>query len=145
MRLAARCVTVTLDEMRILLARGRVPVLGLLVTVFAACHGAPQGPSVSSVVLHNVSLKSTTGNTALCCCHVTGTAENDNPIPVHLTIEVSAFDSHNNSLATILGFVPDLQPGATTPFEAAGFVFPCNSIVNIRTQVNVSGVAYPPL
>jgi hypothetical protein len=44
-----------------------------------------------------------------------------------------------------LGFVPDLQPGATTPFEAAGFVFPCNSIVNIRTQVNVSGVAYPPL
>jgi hypothetical protein len=123
----------------------RVLMLGLVVTFVTSCSGAPQGPSLSNAVLHNVSLLSTTGNAALCCCHVVGTAENDNSVPVHLTIQVSAFDAHNNSLETILGFVPDLQPGATRQFDAAGFVFPCNAISSIRTQVNVSGVAFPPL
>ena len=126
-------------------AIARALMLGLLITVMASCSGLPQGPSLSNAVLRNVSLESTTGNPALCCCHVVGTAENDNTVPVHLTILVAAFDSHNNSLETILHFVPDLQPGASTPFDAPGFVIPCSSISSIRTQVNVSGVAYPPL
>ena len=123
----------------------RIGVFGFLITVMASCSHVDTGPSLYNAVLRNVTLSSTTGNPALCCCHVVGTAENDNTVPVHLTIMVAAFDSHNNSLETILQFVPDLQPGASTPFDAAGFVIPCNSISSIRTQVNVSGVAYPPL
>ena len=123
----------------------RVLVLCVVVPFMMSCSGAPTGPSLTKAVLRNVALKSTTGNTALCCCHVVGTAENDNAVPVHLTIEFSAFDSHNNALETIVQFVADLEAGTTRPFDAPGFVFPCDSIASITTEVNVVGIAFPPL
>ena len=91
----------------------RVLILCFVVTFMVSCS-TPTGPSLTKAVLRNVALKSTTGNTALCCCHVVGTAENDNAVPVHLTLEFSAFDSHNNALETIVQFVADLQAGHAT-------------------------------
>jgi hypothetical protein len=123
----------------------RVLVLCFVVTFMMSCSGAPTGPSLSNAVLRNVALKSTTGNTALCCCHVVGTAENDNTVPVHMTMEFSAFDGHNNALETIVQFTADLQAGTTRPFDAPGFVFPCDSIASIKTEVNVVAIAFPPL
>jgi hypothetical protein len=123
----------------------RVLMLCLVVTFMMSCNGAPTGPSLNKAVLRDVALKATTANTALCCCHVVGTAENDNAVPVHLTIEFSAFDGHNNALETIVGFVADLQAGTTRPFDAPGFVFPCDSIASIKTEVNVVAIAFPPL
>jgi hypothetical protein len=132
------------DEVSMRSAGMRVVMLCFVVIFMVSCS-TPTGPSLTKAVLRNVALKATTGNTALCCCHVVGTAENDNAVPVHLTIEFSAFDGHNNALETIVQFVADLEAGTTQPFDAAGFVFPCDSIASITTQVNVVGIAFPPL
>jgi hypothetical protein len=112
----------------------------------ASCGSPPTGPSISGITLSNVSLQSTTGNNALCCCHVIGTAENHNEVPVHLTIKFSALGAvQEDAIATVVAFVPDLEPGARRPIDAAGFIFPCQEIRSLRTEVDVSGIAFPPL
>ncbi len=111
----------------------------------ASCRGLPTGPSLSNVVVRNVALKATTGNTALCCCRVTASAENNNRVPVHVTIKFSALDGVKaDPIATILYFVPDLEPGSTRAVDAAGFIFPCNAIRDLKTEVDVKGIAFPP-
>ena len=90
----------------------------------------------------------------LCCCHVTGQARNDNSVAVHVTIKFSAFNAPPGPnapaepLSTILYFIKDLQPGQTHQIEAPGFIFPCNQIPegirNVKTEVEVKGITYPP-
>jgi hypothetical protein len=114
--------------------------------LLVSCSGAPEGPSLSNIALRNVSLAPTAGNPALCCCRVVATAENRNSVPVHLTIKFSALDgTRSDPIATILHFVPDLEPGAQRQIDAAGFVFPCSVIKSVKTEVDVSGIAFPPL
>lgn len=130
--------------------RPRTPLLVLAMTValtslgISSCHGLPTGPSASAVVLSNLTLQSTTGNAALCCCRIAGTARNDNRIPVHATIKFSAFDaSSSDAISTILFFIEDMDPGVTRPIDAPGFIFPCNAIKRLQTQVDVKGLAFP--
>ena len=114
--------------------------------LLVSCSGAPEGPSVSNITLRNIALAPTTGNAALCCCHVVATAENRNSVPVHLTVKFSALDgTHSDAIATIQHFVGDLEPGAQRQIDAAGFVFPCSIIKSVKTEVDVSGIAFPPL
>lgn len=115
----------------------------------AACEDAPTGPSLGAVPVTNLGLKPSQGNPGLCCCHVTGTARNDNSVTVHVTIKFAAFNTPNGDpLSTILYFIKDLQPGQTHQIEAPGFIFPCSQIPegirNVRTEVEVRGVTYPP-
>jgi hypothetical protein len=124
-------------------------VLGVGALGAVGCEDSPVGPSLSNVPVSNLSLRSTTGNPGLCCCHVTGTARNDNSVPVHVTIK---FEAHNrpdsDPLSTILYFIKDLQPGASHNIDAPGFIFPCTTlpsgIGNVRHSVEVKGIAYPP-
>ena len=114
-----------------------------------ACEDAPTGPSLSAVPVTNLGLKPSQGNPGLCCCHVTGTARNDNSVTVHVTIKFAAFNTPNGDpLSTILYFIKDLQPGQTHQIEAPGFIFPCSQIPegirNVRTEVEVRGITYPP-
>jgi hypothetical protein len=112
----------------------------------AACGGTPTGPSISNVVLRNIALQPTAENPNLCCCHVSGTAENGASVPVHLTIKFSALDGvRDEPIATIVAFVSDLEPRSTRTIDAAGFIVPCAAIKDVKTEVDVSGIAFPPL
>ena len=128
-------------------------MLGLLASltlIAAGCTHPPLGPSLYSVTLDNVSLQPTQGNASLCCCRVVGGATNKNTVPVHVTIKFAAFANaaDKDALGTILYFIKDLQPGQTHQIEAPGFIFPCNQIPegirNVRTEVEVKGITYPP-
>jgi hypothetical protein len=121
---------------------------------FTACEDAPVGPSLGAVPVTNLGLLPSQGNPGLCCCHVTGQARNDNSVPVHVTIKFSAFNAppapgrDAEPLSTILYFIKDLQPGQTHQIEAPGFIFPCSQIPegvrNVKTEVEVKGITYPP-
>ena len=128
--------------------------IGLTAIGIAACEDSPVGPSLSAVPVSNLALKPSQGNPGLCCCHVTGQARNDNTVSVHVTIKFSAFNAPPGPnapaepLSTILYFIKDLQPGQTHQIEAPGFIFPCNQIPegikNVKTEVEVKGITYPP-
>lgn len=130
---------------------GIVGLVGACAVGVGGCEDAPVGPSLSSVTLSNLSLRSTTENPGLCCCHVVGTARNGNSVPVHVTIKFAAFNRPEpgaDPLSTILYFIKDLQPGATHAIDAPGFVFPCTTlpsgIGNVRTEIEVKGITFPP-
>lgn len=118
--------------------------LGALCLGLASCRGLPEGPSLSNIVVSNITLTSTTGNRALCCCRVAATARNNNRVPVHLTIKYSALDGVDTEpIATVLQFVPDLWPGTERAVEAAGLIVPCQAIRDLKTEVDVRGITYP--
>jgi len=130
-------------------ALGAPLFMALAALAIGACEAAPVGPSLGAVPVTNLGLKPSQGNPGICCCHVTGTARNDNSVTVHVTIKFSAFNVPNGDpLSTILYFIKDLQPGQTHQIEAPGFIFPCNQIPegirNVRTEVEVRGVTCPP-
>ena len=134
---------------------GVAAFVGVSALAFAACEDAPVGPSLGAVPVAVTGLKPSQGNPGLCCCHVVGSARNDNSVPVHVTIKFSAFNVARppngpdpDPLSTILYFIKDLQPGQTHQIEAPGFIFPCNQIPegirNVKTEVEVKGITYPP-
>jgi hypothetical protein len=111
-----------------------------------ACRGLPTGPSLSAVAVTGISLQSTTGNPALCCCRVVGTATNNNSVTVYLSIQFSAFDNtaRTDPIAKILYFIQDLQSGTSRAINAPGFIFPCAAITRLQTALSVKGIAFPP-
>jgi hypothetical protein len=141
---------------RVLRLFGVSAFAGISALAIAACEDAPVGPSLGAVPVAVTALRpSQQDNPGLCCCHVLGTARNDNSVPVHVTIKFSAFNVPRppngpdpDPLSTILYFIRDLQPGQTHQIEAPGFIFPCNTIPegikNVKTEVEVKGITYPP-
>ena len=111
----------------------------------AACRGLPAGPSLSNVTLGTLRLEPTIGNTSLCCCRVVGTVANNNSVPVHATLKIDALDDRGESLARVLFFVPDLEPRTERPIDAHGFIFPCSAVKQLKTEVDVKGITFPPL
>jgi hypothetical protein len=116
------------------------------VALLGSCHGLPAGPSLSNISVSPLSLQPTAGDRALCCCRVVGTTRNLNSVAVHATFKFSAFDGVNASpISRILFFVSDLRPGVERPIDAHGFVYPCNIIKELRTELDIRGIALPPL
>lgn len=117
-----------------------------LLTLAPGCRGLPQGPSLSNIAVSSLRLEPTLDDPALCCCRVVGSVRNENRVPVHATFKFSAFDGERtNAISSILFFVPDLQPGAERPIDAHGFVFPCTVIKELKTELDIKGIAFPPL
>jgi hypothetical protein len=48
-------------------------------------------------------------------------------------------------MARILYFVADFEPGTSRPIDAHGFIFPCSAVRQLKTEVDVKGIAFPPL
>jgi hypothetical protein len=120
--------------------------MALLVLAAVACRGLPAGPSLSAVTVSQLTLEPTIGNTAQCCCRVVGTVTNGNDVPVHATFKFSAIgDDAEDPLATILFFASDLEPRGVRAIDAHGFIFPCNAIKQLKTEVDVKGITFPPL
>ncbi len=127
------------------LVGGTLVALGLAGWWLAACERVPIGPSLAGVTLKSIALQPTVGNPQLCCCHVVGTATNTNTVPVHVTIKFAAYDGRETDpLSRIVYFIKDLEPGATHAIDAAGFLFPCSVIKDLKTEVDVKGITYPP-
>ena len=118
----------------------------LWVLAFAGCQKLPTGPSLQGVDLTGIQLQPTTTDNTLCCCHVKAVCNNRNSVPVHLTIVFAAFDGiEPEPLQRIVHFVKDLQPNTPTAIEAPGFLLPCSVIKEIKTEVTVRGIDFPPL
>jgi len=121
-------------------------ILVVAVVMTVACRVPPTGPSLSNVSVSNLQLKSTIeGRNDLCCCRVVGEISNQNQVAVHATLKFSAFRTGaTEPLSSIVHFVPDLAPGSTEPIEAAGFLFSCSNIDELRTEVDLKGLTSPP-
>ena len=130
--------------MRIRLA-SLTALIGVLAFAGVACRGLPAGPSLSNVAVGSLTLQPTIGNPSLCCCRVVGSVANNNAVPVHATFKFDALDTRGESMARILYFVADLQPGTERPIDAHGFIFPCSAINQLTTEVDVKGITFPPL
>lgn len=118
---------------------------GILALGIGACRGLPAGPSLSNVTVGSLTLESTTGNPGMCCCRVVGRVTNGNDVAVHATLKFTALDSRGESVATIMHFVADLEPGADRDIDAHGFIVPCAAIDRLTTEVDVKGIAHPPM
>jgi hypothetical protein len=117
-----------------------------LVAMAPGCRGLPQGPSLANVTVSPLRLEPTLDDPALCCCRIVGSVRNDNKVPVHATFKFSAFDGERaQAISSILFFVPDLQPRTDRPIDAHGFIFPCNVIKELKTELDIKGIAFPPL
>jgi hypothetical protein len=89
-----------------------------------------------------ISLQSTEGNAALCCCRVAAVAQNRNTVPVHVTIKFTGYDENPTlPLAAIVHFIKNMQPGTQEPILASGFLFACNRLKDVRVEVDVTGTA----
>jgi hypothetical protein len=120
-------------------------LLGVAAFVGAACRGLPAGPSLSNVTVGSLTLEPTIGNPGLCCCRVVGSVANNNDVAVHATFKFDALDDRGESMARILYFVADFEPGTSRPIDAHGFIFPCSAVRQLKTEVDVKGIAFPPL
>jgi hypothetical protein len=121
--------------------------LGLAVGLAASgCNSSIVGPSLLDVTVSAPVTVPSGTNRALCCCRVTGTAVNNNAVPVHVTLKYKAFDGlREDPLATVIYFIKDLQPGATHAIDASGVLYPCNEVQSVQMEVNVRGITFPPL
>lgn len=114
--------------------------------LISSCRGVPTGPSLANITVAPLSLQPTIGDPSLCCCRVVGSATNTNRIPVHATFKFTAFDGERQQpISSILFFIPDFRPGTERPIDAHGFIFPCNVIKELKTELEVKGLTFPPL
>jgi hypothetical protein len=133
-----------MDRKRVMRAALAVGSAALLVGSLDSCDKTPVGPSLGAATLSGIALRSTIGDPTVCCCHVVGTAKNNNSVAVDLTITFAAFDGKNPApLATIEYFIKNLQPGASQAIDASGFLLPCSVINNVKSEVTASGIAFP--
>jgi hypothetical protein len=132
--------------MRYGLSRLTLATLACLGAFAAGCESPPVGPSLANVTVTGVGLRATVGDAALCCCRAIGTATNRNTVPVHVSVKFAGYDGRSaEPLSTIFYFIKDLQPGASHAIDAPGFVVPCSAITDVKVEVDVKGISYPPL
>jgi hypothetical protein len=117
-----------------------------LLAVGTGC-GFDEGPSLQVEVRDTV-LSATTGDSSLCCCWVSGTAENLSTVPIHATLKFKAYRSSGSGeeeIASAVDFLKDLQPGENRPFDASGLLVPCSNIDRFElVELDIRGVWFPP-
>jgi hypothetical protein len=154
----------------------RNPIKSVLVAIcisvcalsIGACDTVPVGPSLTSVSfsglngaqiqtnsgwrtsqLPTVVLSNLVRDPSVCCCHIRGSVNNSNTVPVHVIIQFAAMDPSQKELARIVNFAEDLAAGGTYRIPedgpgAAGFLLPCDQIDHVNFQLNVTSLAPPP-
>lgn len=118
-----------------------VILVGLAAT--SGCEGLPAGPSLADVVVSNLRTQPTIGDANLCCCHVLGTARNNNAVPLHATLKFAAIDANQQEISRVVYFIENFQPGASHQIDAGGFLFECARVRSIKYEVSVRGLASP--
>jgi hypothetical protein len=118
-------------------------ILGALAAA-TGCEGLPAGPSLNDVVISNLRTQSTIGDNNLCCCHVLGTARNNNGVALHATLKFAVLDANQEEISRVIYFIENFQPGASHQIEAGGFIFECARVRSIKYEVSVRGLTSPP-
>jgi hypothetical protein len=122
-----------------------VSIVAVVMLMSSCGRGAPLGPSLSNVALEGVRTQPTAGNPNLCCCHVVGSATNNNEVVVDVLIRFAAFDGEQNiPIGSLFYFIDDLQPGARHEIDAAGLFFSCSRVREIKSAVEVRSPQSPP-
>jgi len=111
-----------------------------------ACETHETGPSLSFVVeSQNLVPTSDAANAAsVCCCRVRGTVRNTSSIPIHVNLNFDARTADGTSLGSALDFTPNIAPGASAPYDAAGIFGACAQVASVRTNHLVTGVFVLP-
>ncbi len=104
--------------------------------------GHEMGPSLSVDVESErlVSTSSLPNAASLCCCRVRGNVRNTSSISVHVNLNFEARDPGDASLGTAIDWVPNLAPGASAPFDAAGILAPCSQVGTLTGRHRITGV-----
>lgn len=110
----------------------------------SGCEGLPTGPSLANVAVSNLRTQPTIGDNNLCCCHVLGTARNNNAVALHATLKFAAIDANQQEISRVVYFIENFQPGASHQIDAGGFLFECARVRNIKYEVSVRGLTSPP-
>lgn len=126
--------------------RSLLPFIVILIGIAATsgCEGLPAGPSLADVAVSNLRTQSTIGDNNLCCCHVLGTARNNNAVALHATLKFALVDAGQQEISRVVYFIENFQPGATHQIDAGGFLFECARARDIRYEVSVRGLTSPP-
>lgn len=122
--------------------RFAVIVVGLAAT--SGCEGLPAGPSLANVTVSNLRTQPTIGDANLCCCHVVGTARNNNGVALHATLKFALLDANQQEISRVVYFIENFQPAASHQIDAGGFLFECARVSSIKYEVSVRGLATPP-
>jgi hypothetical protein len=63
---------------------------------------------------------------------------------VHVTIKFSAYDGvQEEPIGSTLYFIRDLKPSEQHQIDAAGLIIPCDTIRELRREVDVNGIVFP--
>ena len=127
--------------MRTILQLGII-LIGLAMS--SGCEGLPAGPSLADVAVSNLRTQPTIGDNNLCCCHILGTARNNNAVALHATLKFAAVDANQQEISRVVYFIENFQPGASHQIDAGGFLFECSRVRNIKYEVSVRGLTSPP-
>lgn len=134
----------------VMITVGRLGLLLLMLAVLAsgvACQGTPTGPSLANMAVSGLTWQPTMaieGAADVCCCHLRGQTTNRNSVAVHATLTVRTY-KQQQELPAVVFIMKDIPPGGVRPFDIAGFVVPCGEITGWNYELEVKGIAYPPL
>jgi hypothetical protein len=120
-----------------------VGVFGICALGLVACEGLPTGPSLNAIVVANLTPRPTLGDPSLCCCHLVGTARNNNTVGVHATFKFAVYDAAQQELSRSVFFISDFASNTTRTIDAPGFLFPCNLVKDVKYELSVRGLTEP--
>jgi hypothetical protein len=124
------------------MSRGMTASAALLLTM--SCSSPPLGPTLRDVILENVTLQSTAGDSSLCCCRAVATATNQNAVTVDVTLKFSAYSGNDPiPLGTVVYFIDRMAPQTSQRVEASGFLFSCSRISEVKSEIDVRGLDSP--
>ena len=117
-------------------------VVGLLSAVGSSSCSHTTGPSLTAEIVSEWLQPTSTidGAHTICCCRVQGVVRNTSSIAVHLDLSWTAVDAAGNTLGTAMDVVPNVEPGATRPFDAAGIFASCSEVANRTLTLRIIGL-----
>jgi hypothetical protein len=122
----------------------RAALLLTLLLLTMSCSSPPLGPTLRDVIIDNVTLQSTAGDASLCCCRAVTTAINQNAVTVDVTLKFSAYSGNDPiPLGTVVYFIDRMPPQGRQRVEASGFLFSCERITDVKSEIDVRGLDSP--
>ena len=114
---------------------------GLMIMGLSGCSHET-GPALSAVVDEEYLAPTLEAPDAAqrCCCRVRGAIRNTSSIDVHVSLRWRITDLAGKDVGTAIDFVPNIKPGDSRAFDAAGIYTPCANVKTFERDVLVIGL-----